>query len=108
VARWQTIYWRVYQIKRKFLGNDEFNFPRQKRSFSIQTNKVEGNGWLKFFKIFLFRMLKSIRYKKLRLILRNNRKILNCFGIQNQWTAYVNWIARVVTSLLLGSYSNLT
>jgi hypothetical protein len=31
--------------KKEFLGNDEFNFPRQKESFSIQTNKVEGK-WL--------------------------------------------------------------
>jgi hypothetical protein len=52
----------------------------KKESFTIQTSSIEAETSKKF----LFRMLKSIRYKKLRLILRNNRKILNCFGIQNQ------------------------
>jgi hypothetical protein len=71
VARWQTLL-KSLPNQKEILGNDEFNFPRQKESFSIQTNKVEGK-WLAEILQNISVSVKSIRYKKLRLILRNNR-----------------------------------
>jgi hypothetical protein len=60
-------------------------FHDKKESFTIQTNKIEGEWLVAMLKIAVVNT-KVLTFQKLRQISRVIWKTLNCFGIQSQLT----------------------
>jgi hypothetical protein len=83
----ESLRWSILQnLKGNSWDMMSLTFHDKKESFTIQTNKIEGEWLVAMLAKIAVVNTKVLTFRKLRQISRVIWKTLNCFGIQSQLT----------------------